>query len=138
MPEDHVLDRTLTDDELEDLVAMDETPVSVTYSTQDFDVSGLVSRLQRESMLIPQFGGADERIKTAGFQRGFVWTKAQMDRFIESLLLGYPVPGIFLIKQADNRMLVLDGQQRSTSTGPSATGSGRARRRSPRPRRPPP
>lgn len=36
-----------------------------------------------------------------------------MDRFIESLLLGYPVPGIFLIKQtADNRMLVLDGQQR--------------------------
>ncbi len=35
-----------------------------------------------------------------------------MDRFIESLLLGYPVPGIFLIKQTDNRMLVLDGQQR--------------------------
>ncbi|MDQ0117939.1 hypothetical protein J2T22_001112 [Pseudarthrobacter defluvii] len=36
-----------------------------------------------------------------------------MDRFIESLLLGYPVPGIFLVKQSsDNRMLVLDGQQR--------------------------
>lgn len=110
--EDHVLERALTDEELDDLVDVDETPVSVTYTTQDFDVSGLVTRLQRESMLVPQFGGTDERIATAGFQRGFVWTKAQMDRFIESLLLGYPVPGIFLIKQTDNRMLVLDGQQR--------------------------
>jgi hypothetical protein len=35
-----------------------------------------------------------------------------MDRFIESLLLGYPVPGIFLVKQTDNVLLVLDGQQR--------------------------
>jgi uncharacterized protein with ParB-like and HNH nuclease domain len=36
-----------------------------------------------------------------------------MDRLVESLLLGYPVPGIFLVKQSvDNRMLVLDGQQR--------------------------
>ncbi len=64
-------------------------------------------------MLIPNYGNDDPRIVTAGFQRGFVWTKAQMDRFIESLLLGYPIPGIFLVKQTtDNRMLVLDGQQR--------------------------
>jgi len=35
-----------------------------------------------------------------------------MDRFIESLLLGYPIPGIFLVQQADKRYLVLDGQQR--------------------------
>lgn len=36
-----------------------------------------------------------------------------MDRFIESLLLGYPVPGIFLVRQTiDSRHLVLDGQQR--------------------------
>jgi hypothetical protein len=35
-----------------------------------------------------------------------------MDRFIESLLLGYPVPGIMLVQQNDRRYLVLDGQQR--------------------------
>ena len=35
-----------------------------------------------------------------------------MDRFIESLLLEYPIPGIFLVRQADKRYLVLDGQQR--------------------------
>lgn len=39
-----------------------------------------------------------------------------MDKFVESLLLGYPVPAIFLVKQSgDNRLLVLDGQQRLTT-----------------------
>jgi Protein of unknown function DUF262 len=108
-----VLERSLTAEELDDLTAADEVPVSVTFSSQDFDVAGLVRRLQSEAMLIPQLGSTDERLETAGFQRGFVWTRAQMDKFIESLLLGYPVPGIFLVKQTrDNRMLVLDGQQR--------------------------
>jgi hypothetical protein len=35
-----------------------------------------------------------------------------MDRFIESLLLGFPIPGIILVQQVDKRYLVLDGQQR--------------------------
>lgn len=108
-----IFDRTLTTEEFSDLTESGQQPVPVTYGTQDFDLAGLVKRMNRGSMLIPQFGGQDERVTTAGFQRGFVWTKGQMDRFIESLLLGYPVPGIFLVKQsADNRMLVLDGQQR--------------------------
>ncbi len=64
-------------------------------------------------MIIPQFGVSSDKVKSAKFQRGFVWTKKQMDKFIESLLLGYPIPGIFLVKQpGDNRLLVLDGQQR--------------------------
>lgn len=76
-------------------------------------IDALVKRLNRKSMLVPQFGGQDALVQVPGFQRGFVWSKAQMDKFIESLLLGYPVPGIFLVKQADdNRMLILDGQQR--------------------------
>lgn len=106
-------DRSLTQEELADITESESSPVDITFTTQDFDVAGLVTRLNRESMLIPRFGGRDNRVRTAGFQRGFVWNKAQMDRFIESLLLGYPVPGIFLVRQsADNRMLVLDGQQR--------------------------
>ncbi|MBO0596819.1 DUF262 domain-containing protein [Nesterenkonia sp. E16_7] len=64
-------------------------------------------------MLVPTYGKEVSRIDTDGFQRGFVWTKAQMDRFIESLLLGFPILGIFLVKQTShNRLLVLDGQQR--------------------------
>lgn len=108
-----LLDRVLSDEELEDITAAEETSSAVTFSTQSFDVAGLVLRLDRGSMLVPTYGKDDARIDTDGFQRGFVWTKAQMDRFIESLLLGFPIPGIFLVKQtANNRLLVLDGQQR--------------------------
>lgn len=108
-----LLDRTLTAQELEDLTEGDEAPVEVAFTTQDYSVDTLVKRLQTEQMMIPHFGSTDERLQTAGFQRGFVWTKAQMDRFVESLLLGYPVPGIFLVRQMPGgRLLVLDGQQR--------------------------
>lgn len=107
------VDLTLMPEERDDLEASDETPVAVTFSTQDYPIDGLVKRLRLGTMLVPQFRGVDPRVETAGFQRGFVWTKGQMDKFIESLLLGYPIPGIFLVKQAgDNRLLVLDGQQR--------------------------
>ncbi|MCA2249973.1 DUF262 domain-containing protein [Mycobacterium intracellulare] len=106
-------DRTLSDEELADLIDVERSPARVTFSTQDFSIDGLVKRLNRNSMVVPQFGGNDDVVQVPGFQRGFVWSKVQMDRFIESLLLGYPVPGIFLVKQAeDNRLLILDGQQR--------------------------
>jgi hypothetical protein len=102
----------LDDAERMDLVEAEPSPQQVSYSGQDFDVEGLVRRLEKKVILIPTFGHDDERISSAGFQRSFVWTKPQMDRFIESLLLGYPTPGIFLVRQADRRYLVLDGQQR--------------------------
>lgn len=35
-----------------------------------------------------------------------------MDRFVESLLLGFPIPAIMFVQQTDRRYLVLDGQQR--------------------------
>jgi hypothetical protein len=87
-------------------------PEPVSYSGTDFDVEGLVRRLDRRDIVIPTFGAQDKSIETAGFQRSFVWRRPQMDRFIESLLLGYPVPGIILVQQLDRRYLVLDGQQR--------------------------
>lgn len=108
------LDEVVPLEELEDEVAADPDPVDISYSTTDFDVDGLVRRMQRDDILIPTFGEDldDPPIETARFQRPLVWTKNQMDRFIESLLLGYPIPGIFLVRQLDNRYLVLDGQQR--------------------------
>jgi len=105
-------DDRLTIEEQADLVEAEAEPVPVIFSSQDFDADGLVRRLNSENILVPGFGHEDTRITSAGFQRSFVWTRPQMDRFIESLLLGYPIPGVFFIKQADKRYLVLDGQQR--------------------------
>lgn len=107
-----VIDSILTDDEVEDLTEADPVVAPVAYSGQDFDVEGLVRRLRNGDIKIPQFGHEDTEIQSAGFQRSFVWSRPQMDRFIESLLLGYPIPGIFLVRQPDGLYLVLDGQQR--------------------------
>ena len=51
--------------------------------------------------------------KIPDFQRKFVWTLKHSSKFIELLLMGLLVPGIFLYKEADtNEHLVIDGQQR--------------------------
>lgn len=86
---------------------------TVTSYGADYPVDGLVKRLKAGDIAIPTFDPEVEpTADIEGFQRQFVWTKPQCDRFIESLLLGLPVPGIFLVKQQDGRLLVLDGQQR--------------------------
>jgi hypothetical protein len=47
------------------------------------------------------------------FQRKYVWRVKQASRFIESLLMGLPVPGIFLFKdQKIKKQLLVDGLQR--------------------------
>lgn len=86
---------------------------SITSYGADYPGDGLVKRLDTGDIVIPAFDPEDKTIEEVeGFQRQFIWTKPQCDRFIESLLLGLPVPGIFLVKQPDGRLLVLDGQQR--------------------------
>lgn len=45
-------------------------------------------------------------------QRHYVWDKSEASRFIESLLLGLPVPSIFLATTKRERKLIIDGYQR--------------------------
>ncbi|HYP56001.1 MAG TPA: DUF262 domain-containing protein [Solirubrobacterales bacterium] len=86
----------------------------ITSYGADFPVDGLVKRMENRDIVVPTFDPdvGDEEIGVVGFQRDFVWSKPQSDRFIESLLLGFPVPGIFLVQGSKGVYLVLDGQQR--------------------------
>lgn len=79
------------------------TPVQyeITSYGADIDSEGFVNRLVRKDVYIPPF------------QRDYVWSQKEASRFIESLLLGLPVPGVFLARERDSkRLLVIDGQQR--------------------------
>lgn len=50
------------------------------------------------------------------YQRKFIWSKVKSSKFIESLLLGIPVPTLFFAETGINNTLeVIDGQQRLTS-----------------------
>jgi hypothetical protein len=105
-----------SEEEVDDLDELNEvlpTTYSITSYGADYPVDGLVKRMENNDIVVPLFSMEPEKGQsTVGFQREFVWTKPQADRFVESLLLGLPVPGIFLVKEANGKHLVLDGQQR--------------------------
>jgi len=54
----------------------------------------------------------DDDLVKPELQRKYVWDKTEASRFIDSILLGLPVPSIFLSKQPDEKMLIVDGYQR--------------------------
>jgi len=94
------------DEKVEGEPTQDEEVVpSVSYDVTSYgsdpEVEGLVRRIQRGDILIPQF------------QRDYVWRQPEASKFIESLLLGLPVPGVFFATDpVSNKQLVIDGQQR--------------------------
>ena len=103
--EQEIRDGIVADENVHDDTETDDVAEPVQYNITsygaDFDMAGLVRRIKEGSIFVPDF------------QRPFVWTAKQASQFIESLLLGLPVPGIFLtIEPETNRMMVIDGNQR--------------------------
>lgn len=105
--------------ELEIIDSVDEASESIpfTYSIAsygaDYPIDSLIKRITNGDILVPTFEH-EEKLEDQldPFQREYVWPRPKADRFIESLLLGLPVPGIFLVKEESGRLLVLDGHQR--------------------------
>jgi uncharacterized protein with ParB-like and HNH nuclease domain len=85
----------------EDEFEIDE--YDLTSSPNDFNVLTIQSFIESGSVKIP------------GFQRNYVWDIKRASKLIESLLLGLPVPQIFLYEESRNKFLVIDGQQRLMS-----------------------
>lgn len=75
----------------------------VTASPNDFNLSTLVSFIESGAIKIP------------GFQRNFVWDLKRASKLIESIIIGLPIPQIFLYEEGRNSFLVIDGQQRLMS-----------------------
>lgn len=76
----------------------------ITNYGADYTVDVLIKRMREKSLEIPSF------------QRSYIWNIKQASRFIESLLLGLPVPGVFFSREkATEKLLVIDGQQRLLS-----------------------
>jgi len=75
----------------------------ITAAPNDFNVLTIFSFLESGAVRIP------------GFQRNYVWDLGRASKLIESLVLGLPVPQVFLYEVDRNRFLVIDGQQRLMS-----------------------
>ncbi|MCI5223716.1 MAG: DUF262 domain-containing protein [Candidatus Electrothrix sp. AR4] len=86
------------DIDIEEDVSFTEYDISV--SPNDFNIKTLFDFIDSGIVKIP------------GFQRNYVWDIKRASRLIESLIIGIPVPQIFLYEEAKNKFIVIDGQQR--------------------------
>ncbi len=81
-----------------------QTSRSIGFDLADPDIESLYNRRKRGQIDLQPI-----------FQRKFVWDAKKASRLIESLLLKVPIPTIYLAAESDNRVTVIDGQQRLTS-----------------------
>ncbi len=78
-----------------------ETKNSLSTDRLDMSFGEIMSMYERDEIIIdPEF------------QRLFRWSNEQQTRFIESLLLGIPIPPIFVAEDKNGKWEVVDGLQR--------------------------
>lgn len=78
----------------------------VAYDTREFTIEILVSKYK--------IGLEDDlsEIYVPEYQREFVWDLERQSKFIESVVLGLPIPSIFIAEMTDGRFEIVDGSQR--------------------------
>ena len=76
---------------------------NISVSPSDPSLELLANQINRKDIIVPFY------------QRKFVWKIEQSSKLIESLLMGLPVPQVFLYANNDDLLEVIDGQQRLMS-----------------------
>ena len=98
----------MSDTEIEITKPVDEAEDS--YTDEDlFKISSWGADLSFRE-LIARYD--DDELVKPELQRHYVWDRVEASRFIDSVLLGLPVPSIFLAKTKDEKLLIIDGYQR--------------------------
>ena len=72
----------------------------INYDTKDYTVELVVQKFKKDEFFIPDY------------QRGFVWKEKNKSSFIESVLLGLPIPFMFFADCEDGKLEIIDGAQR--------------------------
>jgi len=75
----------------------------VTAAPNDFNIKTIFDFIESGAVKIP------------GFQRHYVWDIKRASKLIESIIIGLPIPQVFLYEEGRNSFLVIDGQQRLMS-----------------------
>lgn len=89
------------------LIRAEEALSSVTrqvkFTVTELPVSVYVSRFTND---------IDDRYFVPSYQRNLAWNDEQKSQFIESLLVGLPIPFMFFYQTVEGRMEIVDGSQR--------------------------
>jgi Protein of unknown function DUF262 len=73
---------------------------AIDYDTKEFTVELLVQKFESGDFFVP------------AYQRAFIWSSERQSKFIESVLLGLPIPFMFMADTPDGRLEIVDGAQR--------------------------
>ncbi|WP_431702096.1 DUF262 domain-containing protein [Pseudomonas sp. BR20] len=75
----------------------------VKFNVAEYPVSMYVERFKND---------VDDRYFVPSYQRNLAWNDEQKSQFIESLIIGLPIPFMFFYQTGDGRMEIVDGSQR--------------------------
>src|SRR5262245_40910409 len=94
-------------------------PESITEQQRDAAEDEIVEQSKRIDFYITEYSVEllAGKMKNGDFyvpayQREFTWEPERSSRFIESLLLGLPIPFLFFWEMPDGRLEIVDGSQR--------------------------
>ncbi|MFB2919340.1 DUF262 domain-containing protein [Aerosakkonema funiforme] len=80
---------------------------NVAYDTREFTIEIIVNKYLEE------IDKEENELYVPEYQREFVWDERRQSRFIESVILGLPIPLIFVAEiSEDGRLEIVDGSQR--------------------------
>lgn len=101
---------TINEDKLLDLEEqITEKRKTVDFDTREFTIEFLVKKY------LDKIEIDENDIFVPDYQRDFVWDDERQSRLIESLVLGLPIPIIFLAEVENGRLEIVDGSQRIRS-----------------------
>jgi len=73
---------------------------TVKFTVTEYSFEFIVQKLTTDRYYVPDY------------QRELIWTAAKQSKFIESVLMGLPIPFVFFWQDKDGRMEIVDGSQR--------------------------
>lgn len=79
-----------------------EKKQDIKYDTRDYVIAYLEAQYQNSEFYIP-----------LDYQRNFIWSDKEKCFFIESILMGLPIPFMFFADTSDGRIEIVDGAQRT-------------------------
>lgn len=92
---------TVTDEQkLAGEAAIAKLEMAIKYLVTEYTVEFLAEKVRQDEYYVPPY------------QRELVWPDDKQSRFIESLLMGLPIPFLFLWQANDGRLEIVDGSQR--------------------------
>jgi Protein of unknown function DUF262 len=73
---------------------------AVKFTVTEYSFEFIVQKLTTNRYYVPEY------------QRELVWTPPQQAKFIESVLMGLPIPFVFFWQDNDGKLEIVDGSQR--------------------------